>query len=447
MTEADGTTATEAVSAAASATASRPETAWPLENVLFSTALVAQRLPWADLPARALGVEALTLDGLTRRLMTHLRAGRPGRPVRLRTPFGAFVVPLTRAAAETLLTCADGAGALGTATRLAADGSRYALSPHVAPPDAWDAAAQHGLDGPAGQVAEHLVRLPAARREDGTLDRDLWRHGMLRLSRLVVLGAGAADDTLLSELVTAAGASGGRAYEARAAALRRRLAPYVAAAEPGSLAGRLASGRRDAEETYPAVAHALALVSTATTVSALDALAPSGAAAAEEAVESALDRHPPLSAVVYPVRVPVAAHGTALGAGDEILYLPQLLGPRADGERTDPSWSLCGSPSGCAAARFAALVCGEVVRGVAAHGAPWAGDPAAAGRLSGHGMRAQAAADRLDGHAQTLSACATDPGWNGSEAGERFRMVLLAHADRCSRAATDVRRAARRLSD
>ncbi|MEU9254335.1 hypothetical protein AB0D66_21055 [Streptomyces sp. NPDC048270] len=492
MTEPDGTTAT------ATATASRPEAAWPLENILFSAALVARRLPWADLPARTLGLEALTREGLTRRLTTHLRGGREGRPVRLRTPFGTFVVPLTRAGAEGLLAGADGAGALGPASGLAADGRRYTLSPHAAPAGAWDVPARDELDGLTARVSEQLVQVLAARREDGTLDPARWHDGMLRLSRHVVLGAGAAEDTLLSELVSSAGATGGRRHEAsRAAAVRRRLEPYLADPEPGSLADRLTARGQADPESHLAVAHALALVSTATSASALHALALLGAGAGAgaagagseedpDAVAAALDRYPPLSAVVYPVRAPFEADGAALRAGEEVLYLPALWGARAGGARTDASRSLCANPAGCALARFAALVCGAVVRGITAearpvllaprftadrlpdvldprtvavaltaapgpgaaqagHGASSAG-PAGAAPLSGYGVLGHAGADRLEGHAESLAACAADTGWNGSEAGERFRMVLLSHADRCARAAADVRSAARRLS-
>ncbi|MDX3540600.1 hypothetical protein PV721_41175, partial [Streptomyces sp. MB09-01] len=184
--------------------AARPETAWPLENVLFSAALVARRMPWADLPARTLGLDALTRDGLTDRLMAHLRSGRDGRPVRLRTPFGAFLVPLTRADAESLLARADGAGALGAPTALAADGRRYGLSPHVVAAGDWEVPSQGGAGWLSAQVAEELAALTGARREDGSLGPDRWRAGMLRLSRRVVLGAEAAEDTLLSEMVSAA---------------------------------------------------------------------------------------------------------------------------------------------------------------------------------------------------------------------------------------------------
>lgn len=447
MTRADGT----------ATTASRPETPWPLENLLFSAALVAQRLPWADLPARTLGLEALTREGLTRRLMAHLRSGRDGLPARLRTPFGTFVVPLTRADAEALLARADGAGALGAPSGLAPDGSRYGLSPHAAATGAWDALTEAERDALTAQVSEHLAPVTGSRSESLALDRDQWRAGMLRLSRHVVLGAAATEDTLLSEMVTAAAsAAGGRSYEGRAAALQRRLAPYLADPAPGSLAGRLADRDQGAPETYPAVAHALALVSTATSVSALQALAllaadpagsagraaltgePTPAEAVEEAVdralERALDRYPPLPALVYPVRAQIGQDGPAIGEGDEILYARRLLGLPADGERTDPARSLCGNPSGCAVARFAALVGREVVRAVAARTRPALLAP-------------QCTADRLDRQAESLAVCAADSGWNGSEAGERFRTALLAHADRCTRAAADVRRAARWLSD
>ncbi|WP_404962564.1 hypothetical protein [Streptomyces sp. 147326] len=472
--------------------AARPETAWPLENVLFSAALAARRMPWADLPARTLGLDALTRDGLTDRLMAHLRSGRAGRPVRLRTPFGAFLVPLTRADAESLLAGADGAGALGTPSALAADGRRSGLSPHVVPAGTWEAPAQGGAGGLGAQVAEHLAAVTGARRQDGTLDPDRWQAGMLRLSRRVVLGAEAAEDTLLSEMVSAAaGAAGGRAYEARAAAVRRRMAPYLAGPEPGCLAGRLAAGDRGVPELHLAVAHALSLVSAATAVSALKALAllgtdadacgtragvtgaapsagePAGQVldrAADRAMDLALEQYPPLSAVVYPLRAPFGAQGLAIGAGEEILYDPALLGPRTEDGRTDPAWALCGNPSGCAVAGFAARVGREVVR--AAAGAvrpvvpparfavgcpPDAGDSrAVAAPLASYGARGRAGADRLDRldrHAESLSACAADAGWNGSEAGERFRTVLLAHADRCARAAAEVRSAARWLAD
>ncbi|WP_411104104.1 hypothetical protein [Streptomyces sp. cmx-4-9] len=472
-----------------SATALRRETASPLENILFSAALAARRLPWADLPTRTLGLDALTREGLTHRLMAHLQRHRHGRPARLRTPYGTFLVPADRADAESLLAAADGAGALGSPYALAADGSRRGLSPHALPTTAPDALTEDELDLLAAQVTEHLLPVLGARREDGTLDRDHWHAGMLRLSRRVVVGAAATEDSLLSEIVTAAAAAAGsRTHEERTAAVRRRLAPYLAEPDPASLAGRLAADAEDAEQADLVVAHALALVSTATSVSALQALALLAAGAApatpptaspEAAMELALTRYPPLATVVHPVRAAFGGQDRPpLAPGDEILHDGQLWAQHAPGERTDPAWALCGSPSGCGTARFAALVGREVVRMAttgmrpllvaprcAAERLPDTLDPRTltvtltasdapcgvplghGGPHTAHGARGQADADRLELHAQRLSACAADPGWNGNETGERFRMTLLAHADRCANAAADVRRAARRLSD
>ncbi|MDJ0380302.1 hypothetical protein, partial [Streptomyces sp. G-G2] len=499
-------------------TTPRPETAWPVENVLFSAALIARRLPWADLPARALGLDALTREALTRRLMTHLRGSRSGRPVRLRTPFGTFLVPLTGADAASLLGSADRAGVLGPASGLASDGRRYGLSPHVSPPGTWDVLTEEERDGLSVRVAEHLTPVLAARREDRVLDRADWHEGMLRLSRRVVVGPAATEDTLLSTVVAAAtDAAGSRAYEARAAAVRRRLEPYLADPVPDSLAGRLLARGDGGPEAHLAVAHALALVSTATGTSALQALALLGAGTgdgsaernpstvdeaaawaveqgseqgveqglewgAQWAVEQALDRYPPLAATVHPVRAPLAADGLTIEAGTEILDLRMLV-RRGEGERADPASALCPHPSGCAGARFAALVGREVVRGVTAEGRPVLRSPRfTADRLpesldpgsvvvalvpfdgpgdgssdsapasaygcapGSYGAPAQADADRLDRHAESLARCAADAGWNASAAAERFRMVLLGHADRCAGAADDVRRAARRLS-
>ncbi|MFD0723009.1 hypothetical protein [Streptomyces globosus] len=80
-------------------------------------------------------------------------------------------------------------------------------------------------------------------------------------------------------------------------------------------------------------------------------------------------------------------------------------------------------------------------------GSPAAAPPARADTPASYAAPARAAADRLDRHARSLAACAADAGWNGNETGERFRMRLLEHADRCIRAASDVREAARRLAD
>ncbi|GAA2620946.1 hypothetical protein GCM10010425_14150 [Streptomyces spororaveus] len=494
--------------------ARRPATAWALENAVFSAAMVARRLPWTDAPARALGLDALTRDGVTRRLLAHLRRTRSGRPVELSTPYGSFLVPLTSGDTEGLLTRADEAGALGPASGLTAGGRRYGLSAHVpldreaavAPAAAPEA--QEALDA---LLAEDVDGAIAARRGDGTLEWHEWCRGMLRLSRRVVAGAGAAPDTLLSEVTAVATAAAGeRSYESGYAALRRRLELHLADPDPDALAGRLMERGAGPDAAAPALAHALALVSEAAAGTALQALArlAEGAAVSSwDAVGEALRRYPPVAAAVYPVRVPFVWEDLAIGAGTEILRAPAWLRGPGDtgGPDLDPGpLALCGSPAGCGAARFAALVAEGVVRvvtarvrpvliapGFTADRLPDVLDPrtllvalqdiqdpvdgedhdgpdgrhgrAGDGRVTvgtatavpvsaygyapaSYGALAHASADRLERHAESLAACADHGGWNRDEAGERFRMVLLGHAERCARAAEDVRRAARRLA-
>ncbi|MFI8262645.1 MULTISPECIES: hypothetical protein [unclassified Streptomyces] len=488
--------------------ARRPATAWPLENAVFSAAMVAQRLPWVDAPARALGLDMLTRDGVTRGLLAFLRRTRSGRPVQLRTPFGPFLLPLAAADAAGLLAAADEAGALEPAVGLTAGGQRYGLSPHVPlPRDAAVPAAELGA-----LPAEDVDRVIAARRGDGTLEWADWERGMLRLSRRVVVGAAAVEDTLLGEVLAGAtAAAGSRSYEGRAEALRRRLAPYLADPDPASLTGRLLAqdpgrGESGADAAGPAVAHALALVSRAaaeTVLQALALLAVGAAATPETAVAEALRRWPPVAAAVYPVRADFVWQDLAVGAGTEILRVPGWLRGLDGEDRTDraPAGTsaaagnpgmppLCAAPTGCAATRFAALVAEHVVRAVTgtvrplliapeftADRLPDTLDPKtlvvaledlaarpADGRVTvtlptavpvsafgyapaAYGALAHASADRLERHAQSLAACAGDGGWNTDEEGERFRMVLLDHAERCATAADGVRRAAKRLTD
>ncbi|PWK71295.1 hypothetical protein BCL76_104401 [Streptomyces sp. CG 926] len=489
--------------------ARRPATAWPLENALFSAAMIAQRLPWTDAPARALGLDALTRGGVTRLLLAHLRRTRSGRPVALSTPYGSFLVPLTPGDTEGLLTRADEAGALGPASGLTAGGQRYGLSPH-APLDR-EAAVAPAADAPASAamdalLAEDVDRAIAARRGDGTLEWHAWYRDMLRLSRRVVAGAGAAPDTLLSEVIAVTtAAAGDRSYGAGSAALRRRLELHLADPDPESLAGRVMARGADADAAAPALAHALALVSEAAAGTALQALALLAAGAAVspgDAVGEALRRYPPLAAAVYPVRAPFVWEDLAIAAGTEILRAPGWLRRPGDSDGTVPDpipSALCGDPAGCAAARFAAVVAEAVVRVVTARVRPVLIAPAcAAARLpdtldprtllvalqdladpgvhedhrgragdgrvtvgtptavpvsaygyapASYGALAHASADRLERHAESLAACAGNSGWNGDETGERFRMALLGHAERCAEAADDVRRAAKRLSD
>ncbi|MFD8143072.1 hypothetical protein [Streptomyces sp. NPDC059708] len=484
-----------------------PATARPLENAVFGAAMIAHRLPWADAPARALGLDALTREGAARAVLAHLCRSGAGRPVRLRTPFGSFLVPLGPADTAGLLAEGAASDALAPAVRLDAAGRRHGLHPHVPlPPDAAPAD-----DVLAATLAGELERVAGARRDDHVLTWEAWRPGLLRAARRVVAGAAAADDSLLSEvLARAAAAAGSRAYDARAAALRRRLAPYLADPDPGSVAAGLARsaaavpaartegavppGEGHREE---ALAHTLAVVSEAAVTTALQALAlmaagmPGAAAGPAGAVAIALDRFPPVEAAVHPVRTRFVWEGLTVDAGTEILAAPGWLpqdgaGRDADGQSTDghpdgaprrerPS-PFCGSATGCTAAAFAVRVAEETVRflttasrpallspaltpdrmpltlaphilrvALAAEGAVPPAGPAAG--PAAYAVMARADADRLDGHARTLAACAAEPGWNGDETGERFRTRLLEHADRCTRAASDVRAAARRLAD
>ncbi|MGW2994747.1 hypothetical protein ACWDA9_24315, partial [Streptomyces sp. NPDC001193] len=294
-------------------------------------------------------------------------------------------------------------------------------------------------------------------------------------------------------------------------ALRRRLAPYLADPDPASLTGRLLahdSGRGEGgpQAAGPAVAHALALVSRAaaeTVLQALALLAVGAAATPETAVAEALRRWPPVAAAVYPVRADFVWQDLAVGAGTEILRVPGWLRGLDGEDHTDraPAGTsaaagnrgmppLCAAPTGCAATRFAALVAEHVVRAVTgtvrplliapeftADRLPDTLDPKtlvvaledlaarpADGRVTvtlptavpvsafgyapaAYGALAHASADRLERHAQSLAACAGDGGWNTGEEGERFRMVLLDHAERCATASDGVRRAAKRLTD
>ncbi|CAM5314726.1 hypothetical protein SAVIM338S_00659 [Streptomyces avidinii] len=485
-----------------------PAAAWALENAVLSAAMVARRLPWADAPARALGLDALTGEGVTRSLLAHLRRTRSGRPVRLRTPFGSFLVPLLAADAEALLVRAAEAGALESPVGLTAAGRRYGLSPHAQP---------HGKTAPPGGELPELIARSVAevlelRHGDGTLEWRDWHGVMTRLARRVVLGAAGADDTLLSEVVDRAAATAPapdrRAHEAWAAALERRLAPYLRLPDPDSLTARLAeAGGHEAGEgeggrtggaagtagagdraagsdiLTAAVAHALALVSEALTTTALQALAlhtAEPAADPRDAVAGALRRYPPVAAAVYRVRAPFVWEGLAIGADTEILCAPGWLpGQDASLPGVWPS-ALCGTPGDCAATRFAALVAQETVRGLTAAarafvispdltagGPPATLDPRslvvalADGRVTAamptprapahgcapasYGVLARSSARRLESHAAGLAACAEAEGWSGDAEGERFRMVLLGHAERCAKAADGVRRAADRL--
>lgn len=468
-----------------------PETAWALENAVFTATMVAQRLPWTDAAARALGLESLTREGVRRALLEHLRRTRSGRPVRLRTPFGNFLVPLTPAASESLLVRADEGRALEPAVGLTAAGQRYGLSPHTAL--TWETVAPGG-EIPA-LVARHVDEAVEGRRGDGTLEWQAWSRTMAGLGRRLVAGGAAAEDTLLSEIVTRAATADGRGARADfEAALRRRTVRYLESPDPDSLAGRLVAAGACADTVAAAVAHALALVTEAATATTLQALAlhtVEPAAAPEEAVARALGHYPPVAAAVHRVRTPFVWEGLDIGAGTEILCAPGWLpAPKAGaGPGAWPS-ALCGAPGACAATRLAVLVAEELVRAITAVARPFLVSPRlAVGRLPGtfearsllvslrelpgvrgdgrvtvgrpaalpvpvrgctpasYGALAQTSADRLTAHAESLAACAGAEGWDQDEAGENFRMILLDHAGRCARAADGVRGAATRLAD
>ncbi|UQX03995.1 hypothetical protein [Streptomyces sp. RerS4] len=494
-TQTETETPTDTATEAATGIARRqPGAAWPLESAVFSAAMLAERLPWVAAPARALGLTPLTPDGVRRGVLAHLRRTRSGRPVRLSTPFGTFLVPLAEADAEGLLTAAAEAGALGPATGLTPGGHRHPLSPHA--PLAPAATAPPSDLGPC--LAPELARVVAERRADGTVAPDDWRRAALRLARRVVVGAEAVEDSLLSAVLRAADdAVGDRTHPTRDAALRRRLLPYLTDPDPEALAGRLRTTGIPAEEALPAVAHALALISEAVAKAAWQALALHSVRPADppaQCVATALGLWPPLPASVHPVRAAFTWQGLEVAADCEILHAPGHVRERHGGAGPTPYPSpaaLCPAPGGCAAAGFAVRVAREVVRGLVAlaepalvspeldvdrlpdvldaatvrlsllprdPGAGRAGAVPGATRLStelpqpavgrtpaSYGALARATADRLEAHADRLAACAADSGWNAEEAGEGFRLVLLGHADRCARAADDLRLASRRL--
>ncbi|THA52873.1 hypothetical protein [Streptomyces sp. A1136] len=468
-------------------TARGPATARALENAVFSAAMLAHRLPWTDVPARALGLDALTREGVTSGLLAHLRRTRSGRPVRLRTAFGTFLVPSSRVDAAGLLARAEEAGVLGTPCGLTAGGLRYGLSPHV--PLGREVPVARGQW--AALVAEDVDGLIAARRGDGTVDWHEWRRGMARVARRVVVGAAAAEDTLLSEIVARASTeSGSRSHAARTAALGRRLAPYLADADPDSPAGWLVADGAGPETAAAALAHALGVVGEAAagaTLQALALLSVGAVTGAGEAVGEALRRYPAVPAAVYPVSGAFVWEDTAVEAGTEILWAPGWARDE-DHSGAGPS-PLCGAPSGCAAARFAEHIAREVVgrvteavhpvvisprfgadrlpevldpgtllvafreaEGLPGDGRVTVGLPAAVPLSArgfapaAYGALAHAGADRLERHSESLAACAGNGGWDVDEAGEAFRMTLLGHAERCARAADDVRRAAKRLA-
>ncbi|WP_055565695.1 hypothetical protein [Streptomyces atriruber] len=465
----------------------RPATAWPLENALFSAAIAAERISWIDAPARALGLRMFTRRYLTRQVLAQLRRTARSRPLLLRTAFGTFVTPLTAEDARSLIGEAEEAGVRGTVTGVTARGHRLRLTPHVPLPIALAA-----LNARArSTAADAALELLGTRGPGDRLEHADWCAVARRVARRIVLGDKAADDTLVSDILDlTAHAADSTEHAARLAALRRRLGLYVHDPDPGSLVAAVP----DDDTRQGVVAHALETVTRALTDTVFQALAlasvlPVAPATdrGEQAVSSALRRYPPLSATVHEVCAPFRWRGMGIDSGTDILYaaawlrdLDQEHGHGDDG----PSASLCAAPVPCAAAELAVLAATEVTRAVLRHaepvvhapridpGAPPADlhadsldlalpdtDPRAGsgvlapgtaaftpsvggGRSAHHAALAHDSARSLDEQARQLADCARQPEWNHNAFGEQCRMTLLAHAERCARAAEDVRRAA-----
>ncbi|WP_329124793.1 hypothetical protein [Streptomyces sp. NBC_01465] len=464
----------------------RPALAWPLENTLVSAALAAQRISWIDAPARALGLKPFTRQQLTRQALAQVRRSTSGRPARVRTAFGSFLMPLSVDDACALIAQAEEAGARGTVASLTPEGRRTTLTAHAASARPLSALRTRVRSAAAEEAAELL----AVRQADDTLPRAEWCAVTRRLARRIVLGDGGADDTLVSDILEATlGSANSAEHSERAAALRRRIDPYVPAGtsaeaedvEAAALEHALEVVTRALDETVP---QALALVTVQPLMPATDR--------AELGVAEALRRYPPLAATVHEITAPFAWRGTAVEAGTEILCATAWLRDLDEGEEgtpgpEDPSVSLCAAPAPCAAAELAVLAATELVRALTRHAEPVVRTPrldpaalpatlpaaslglalvqtgpvpvadtdtaeretfdASAGPAAGqspahYAALASASARRLEEHARRLAECARQPGWNRDAFGEQCRMRLLAHAERCARAATDARRAA-----
>ncbi|QEU90932.1 hypothetical protein CP970_08590 [Streptomyces kanamyceticus] len=460
----------------------RLATAWPLENALFSAAIAAERIPWIDAPARALGLRMFTRRYLTRQVLAQLRRTARSRPLLLRTAFGTFVTPLNAEDARSLISEAEEAGVRGTVTGVTARGHRLRLTEHVPLPVALSALHSRARSTAADAALELLRTLgPGAR-----LDHAAWCAVARRVARRIVLGDEAVDDTLVSDILDlTARAEDATEHSARLAALRRRLAPYVHDPAPGSLVAAVPD-----DDTRQGVAeHALETVTRALTDTVFQALAlasvlPVAPATdrVEQAVSSALRRYPPLSATAHEVCAPFRWRGMGIDSGSDILYatawlrdLDQEHGHGDDG----PSASLCAAPVPCAAAELAVLAATEVTRAVLRSAEPVVHTPridpdappadlhadsldlaltdtdprggvpsfapGAGGSSARHAALAHDSARSLDEQARQLADCARQSHWNHDAFGEECRMTLLAHAERCTRAAEDVRRAAQWL--
>ncbi|QEV16675.1 hypothetical protein [Streptomyces alboniger] len=466
----------------------RPTTAWPLENALVSAAMAAQRISWIDAPARALGLKVFTRRYLTRQVLAQLRRTARGRPILLRTAFGTFLTPLNAEDARSLIGAAEEAGARGAVTGLTSHGRRLRLSAHTPLP-----VALASLSARVRTVAaEEALEILAVRGANSALDRADWCAVTRRLARRVVLGDVAGDDTLVNDILEATlHAADTTEYAARVAALLRRLGPYVHDPAPDSVAAAVPDdGSRDGVVEHVLETVTRALTDTVPQALALASVRPTAPAIdrGEQAVGAALRHYPPLSATVHEVRAPFRWRGTGVDAGTEILYatawLRDLDPARGHGDDA-PSASLCAAPEPCAAAELAVLAACELTRALLRHAEPVVLSPqverdalpadlhadsldlaltdvhphmtmadgtftpgaGAAAPVGGRGSARHAAlasdsARRLEEHARQLADCARQPGWNQDAFGEKCRMTLLAHAERCARAAADVSRAA-----
>ncbi|MBB4951636.1 hypothetical protein F4556_007171 [Kitasatospora gansuensis] len=472
----------------------RPPALWSYEGAVLGALLTARQLPWLDAPARALGVRSLTLDGLTELLAGHLNRIHAGHPLRLPTPLGTYLVPVTRPDASDLLEAARAAGAIGPG-----DGLDHAGRPRRQLACAAVPYPARALGRTAAAVAaQEIGRLPAHRDTDDLITPQQWTEAARRIARRLVAGDAAADDTVLSRVLAAAVDAAGTRREADwADALRRRLDPYLRGPARGGLAGYLAR-RAEHPDPAPALEHTLAVVTDALCHTVPQAIAltstDGGPDSAEDAVRTALDLWPPIAATTYRTGAAFAWHGDRIPAGSRILCASAVLNALARQDSDQPTSSdglpspLCSSPEPCPATRLAVLVAETVVRAALEatrpallspaldpHRLPGVLDPGAL-RLAFHdradapprsrvspnragtsrdltpqgeptthyAQLATAGATRLTRHAESLANCAEDARWTGP-VGERFRMALLRHARRCAVTAADLRHAADRL--
>ncbi|WP_199551859.1 hypothetical protein, partial [Streptomyces sp. N35] len=332
-----------------------PKVSWPLEGALVSAALAAQRIQWIDAPARALGLTPFTRRQLTRQALAQVRRTSGGRPARVHTAFGSFLMPFDADDARSLIAAAVDAHAQGTVSAFTDDGTRIHLAPHTPLAVPVAALRAHVLE----VAADTAGALLAARQADSSLLPQDWESHVRRAARRIVLGDEAAPDALISDILDATvHAADEEEHEARKAALHRRLPLYAAYAPVGETA----------------VEHALQVVTQALTETAAQALAlmagqPRQPAAdpVEQAVSEALRHYPPLSATRHRVLSPFTWHGMTIDAGTEILCATTWLRDLDDTHghlHLDPSTALCAAPAPCDAAGLAILAAGALLRGL-----------------------------------------------------------------------------------